>query len=128
MTHLKVLVRVTRKCNRQKSFSFVQNGQNILSDASSSETCFESSLEDELQKFDPYPEHLQNNRSLNGILQDRITGIWIVQKGKISNENIGPQKTFLFPQGQREPFGHTVIDFTSRSREARLAEEERAKQ
>ncbi|GIX86404.1 hypothetical protein CEXT_443081 [Caerostris extrusa] len=79
VAHLKVLVRVTRKCNRQKSISFVQNGQNILSDASSSKTCSESSLEEELQKFDPDPDDTKNNRSVNGILQDRITRMWIVQ-------------------------------------------------
>ncbi|GIY14293.1 hypothetical protein CDAR_256181 [Caerostris darwini] len=43
-------------------------------------TCSESSPEEELQKFDPDPEHPKNNRSVNGIFQDRITIMWIVQK------------------------------------------------
>ncbi|GIX86384.1 hypothetical protein CEXT_442981 [Caerostris extrusa] len=38
-------------------------------------TCSESSLEEQLQKFDPNPEHHKNNWSVNGILQDRITGM-----------------------------------------------------
>ncbi|GIX86402.1 hypothetical protein CEXT_443071 [Caerostris extrusa] len=44
--------------------------------------CSESSLEEKLPKFDPRPEHPKYNRSVNGILQDRITecGLWKKKK------------------------------------------------
>ncbi|GIX86394.1 hypothetical protein CEXT_443041 [Caerostris extrusa] len=83
-------------------------------------TCSESSLEEKLQKFDPHPEHLKNNRSVNGIPQDKITRMWIVQKKKKKvTKNVELQKTFD-SQGQGEPFGHTVIDYMSRNRKPGL--------
>ncbi|GIY14292.1 hypothetical protein CDAR_256171 [Caerostris darwini] len=105
---LKVLLGVTRNATRQ----------NILSDAFFTETCSESSLEDELQKFDPHPEHPKYNRRVNGILQDRITGMWIVQKKKVIK--ISAYRKLLIPQGQKEPFGHAVIDYMSRNRKPGL--------
>ncbi|GIX86397.1 hypothetical protein CEXT_443051 [Caerostris extrusa] len=93
------------KCNRQKSISFVQN---ILSDASFSERV--PSRVWRMSSRNTDPEHPKNNWSVNGILQDRITRMWIAQKKKKAIK-ISAYRKLLIPQGQREPFGHAVIDF-----------------
>ncbi|GIX86406.1 hypothetical protein CEXT_443091 [Caerostris extrusa] len=66
--HLKVLIRVTRNATDRRALALYRMAE-TFSQMLLLRTCSESSLEDELQKFDCRPEHPKNNRSVNGILR-----------------------------------------------------------